>query len=92
MDTYYEHNPLNTINEIECEPQTELEEQQEWNQELVRKNKKLVIDLRLSNIELDILRLQLEKLAEIEQCISVFGTLTYEQLKEKQEILNQYIK
>lgn len=78
MDTYNEYNPLNPINEIECEPQTELEEQQEWNQELVKKNKKLMS--------------QLEKLAEIEQCLSVFGTLTYEQLKEKQEILNQYIK
>jgi len=75
--TFDSNNPAN-VNEIECEPQTELEEQQEWNQELVRKNKKLVK--------------QLEKLSEIEQCISVFGTLTYEQLKEKQEILNQYIK
>jgi protein-disulfide isomerase len=78
MDTYNEHNSINPINEIECEPQTELEEQQEWNQELVIKNKKL--------------KAQLEKLAEIEQCIAVFGTLTYDQLKEKQEILNQYIK
>lgn len=78
MDTYNEYNPLNPINEIECEPQTELEEQQEWNQELALKNKKL--------------KSQLEKLAEIEQCLSVFGTLTYDQLKEKQEILNKYIK
>jgi len=78
MNTFNEHNPLNPINEIECEPQTELEEQQDWNQELVRKNKKL--------------KAQLEKLAEIEQCLAVFETLTYEQLKEKQEILNQYIK
>ena len=67
MDTYNEYNPLNPINEIECEPQTELEEQQEWNQELVRKNKKL--------------KAQLENLAEIEQCLAVFGTLTFEQLK-----------
>jgi len=78
MDTYTEHNPLNPINEIECNPQTELEEQQEWNQELVRKNKKLLK--------------QLEKLAEILQLESWGMTPTYEQLKEKQEILNQYIK
>lgn len=76
MDTYNEYNPINPINEIECETQTELEEQQEWNLDLVKTIKKL--------------KLQLEKLAEIEQCLSVFGTLTYEQVKEKQEILNQY--
>jgi hypothetical protein len=33
---------------------------------------------------------QLSKLAEIEECLVVFGNLTYEQLKEKAEILNQY--
>lgn len=78
MDTYNEYNPLNPINEIECEPQTELEEQQDWNQELVRKNKKLVAEL--------------EKLSEIEQCLSIFGKINYEQRKEKKTILNKYIK
>lgn len=103
--TFDSNNPAN-VKEIECEPQTELEEQQEWNQELVRKNKKLKSELSKLECALDstfyslqentnLLSYkisQLEKLAEIEQCLSVFGTLTYEQLKEKQEILNQYIK
>jgi len=33
---------------------------------------------------------QLTKIAEIEECLVVFGSLTYEQLKEKAEILKQY--
>lgn len=78
MDTYNEHNPLNPINEIEWDPQTELEEQQQWNHDLVAKINKL--------------RLQLEKLAEIEQCVYMFGTMTHEQLIEKKTILNKYIK
>ena len=78
IDTYDEWNPNNPINEIETEPQTELEEQQEWNQDLVIKNKKLTAEL--------------EKLAEIESCIYTFGTMTYEQMIEKKAILNKYIK
>jgi len=42
MDTYNEHSPLHPANieEIECTPQTELEEQQDWNQELLAKIEK----------------------------------------------------
>jgi len=79
LDTYTEHNPLNPINEIEVDAEIIYDE----------------IDILTEQLKIQTQRLnykisQLEKLAEIEQCISVFGTLTYEQLKEKQEILNQY--
>jgi hypothetical protein len=81
MDTYTEHNPLNPINEIEVDAEIVYNE----------------VDILTEQVKIQTQRLdykiwQLEKLAEIEQCLSVFGTLTHEQLKEKQEILNQYIK
>ena len=81
MDTYNEHNPLNPINEIEVDAEIVYDE----------------INILTEQVKIQTQRLnyktsQLEKLAEIEQCLSVFGTLTYDQLKEKQEILNQYIK
>jgi len=82
MDTYYEHNPLNTINEIEVDIE-------DVSEDIIDELKNSLISYKQ---RLSYKILQLEKLAEIEQCISVFGTLTYEQLKEKQEILNQYIK
>ena len=81
MDTYNEHNPLNPINEIEVDAEiveSELDVANQLNHILNQRPK-----YKIS---------QLEKLAEIEQCLAVFGTLTYDQLKEKQEILNQYIK
>lgn len=34
---------------------------------------------------------QLKKLAVIEQSFSAFGILSYDEAKEKQEILNQYL-
>ena len=39
LDTYDEHNPIHpkNIEEIEVTPQTELEEQQDWNMELCAK-------------------------------------------------------
>jgi len=74
--TFDSRNPAN-INEIECTPQTELEEQQEWNQELLSKVKKM--------------KAQLKKLAEIEQTFTTFGHLTYEDQKEKNKILNSYL-
>jgi hypothetical protein len=42
LDTHDEHNPKHPANikEIEREPHTELEEQQEWNQELLSKIEK----------------------------------------------------
>ena len=80
IDTYDEHSPLNPVNieEIECTPQTELEEQQDWNMELLAKIEKMTN--------------QLKKLAEIETCISTFGAASYEEQQEKIEILNQYRK
>jgi len=75
--TFDSRNPAN-INEIEVTPQTELEEQQEWNQELLAKVKKM--------------KTQLTKLAEIEQSFTTFGNLSHEEQKEKNEILNQYTK
>lgn len=81
MDTYTEHSPLNLINEIEVDAEI-----------VYNKVESLTEKLRIETQRLDYKISQLEKLAEIEQCLSVFGTLTYEQLKEKQEILNQYIK
>jgi len=46
IDTYDTHNPINPINQEENEPLTELEEQQEWNQELLLK-------LKIAKIQLD---------------------------------------
>ena len=66
LDTYTDHNPNNPINrpEIEVEPLTELEEQQEWNMELCQK-------IALAKIEL-------KKCIELaEQCNN---TLLYNQL------------
>jgi len=78
IDTHTEHNPIAPWNQKETEPLTELEEQQEWNADLLKRNKEM--------------KSQLQKLAEFEECIRTFGSLTYEQQTEKNEILNQYIK
>lgn len=72
-DTYNTHSPLNPINQLENEPLTELEEQQEWNQELLKKNTKLLKDLQI--------------LREIESNLTTFGFLTYEEQKQKSQIL-----
>jgi len=78
MDTYDEHNSKNPINEKEIEVElTELEQAQEYNWELKQKNKKL--------------KSQLEKLASFHQIESWGLSLNYEHLKEKQEIINQYL-
>jgi len=78
LDTYDEHNSRNPINEKEIEVElTELEEAQEYNWELNQKNKKLVA--------------QLKKLAEFHQIESWGMSLSYDQLKEKQEIINKYL-
>jgi len=47
LDTHDTHNPLHPANieEIECTPQTELEEQQEWNQELLAKIEKVKLQI-----------------------------------------------
>lgn len=56
---------------------SELEEQQEWNQDLKSKNEKLLKDLK--------------RLAVIEGSQSTFGKLTFEEEKEKLTILNKYL-
>lgn len=45
IDTYNDLNPINPINQEENEPLTELEEQQEWNHELLLKLKRAKIQL-----------------------------------------------
>lgn len=73
FDTYDTHNPLNPINQEDNESLSELEQQQEWNQELLKKNTKLLKDLRI--------------LKEIESNLATFGFLTYEEQKQKSQIL-----
>jgi len=72
-DTYNTHSPLNPINQEDNEPLTELEELQEWNQELLKKNTKLLKDLQV--------------LRQIESNLAIFGFLTYEEQKQKSQIL-----
>jgi len=67
MDTYNEHNPLHPANieEIECTPQTELEEQQEWNQELlakIEKTKRIILEFQTSP---NMVLIQLKKLYKL---------------------------
>jgi len=65
LDTYTEHNPLNPINEIECTPQTELEEQQDWNQELlskINKTKAIILEFETSP---NMVLIQLKKLYKL---------------------------
>jgi len=48
--TFNNDNPAN-IEEIECTPQTELEEQQDWNQELlskINKTKAIILEFETS--------------------------------------------
>ena len=68
--------PTNPINKEDNEPLTKLEEQQNWNQDLLRSNKRFVADLK--------------KLKEIEECFKTFGHLTFEEESEKNNILNKY--
>ena len=72
-DTYNTYNPLNPINQEDNEPLSELEQQQEWNQELLKKNTKLIKDLQV--------------LRQIESNLATFGFLTYEEQKQKSQIL-----
>ena len=72
-DTYNIYSPLNPINQEDNEPLSELETLQEWNQELLKKNTKLLKDLQV--------------LREIESNLTTFGFLTYEEQKQKSQIL-----
>jgi len=78
LDTHDDWNPNNPINQEENEPLSELEEQQEWNSDLLKRN--------------NTMKSQLQKLAEFEQLESWGMSLDYEQQTEKNEILNQYLK
>jgi len=65
LDTHTEHNPKNPINEIECTPQTELEEQQDWNKELlskINKTKAIILEFETSP---NMVLIQLKKLYKL---------------------------
>jgi len=76
LDTYNEHNPINPINQEENEPLTELQQLEEYNQDLLNKNARL--------------RLEMRKLKEIEESFKTFGFLSYEETTIKNNILNKY--
>lgn len=73
--TYNEMNPANRIDE-DLPPLTELEEQQDWNQELLKENIKLKSDLK--------------NLKELEETLKTFGYLNFEEMRKKNSILNKY--
>lgn len=73
FDTYDTHSPLNPYNQLENEPLSELEALQEWNRELLKSRTKLLKDLQV--------------LREIESNLTTFGFLTYEEQKQKSQIL-----
>lgn len=77
LDTYTEHNSDNPINQPEIEVEySELEEQQDWNMELCEKIRKMKNDFK--------------KLKEIEEMYDIFGKISFEEQKQKTEILNKY--
>lgn len=76
LDTYNEHNPNNPINLEELKKQTELQEQQDWNQDLLK---------RIQSQKSDLI-----KLKEIEESFKTFGFLSYEESTLKNNILNKY--
>lgn len=77
IDTYTDHNPINPINQPEIEVEySELEEQQDWNMEL--------------NEKIALMKNDFKKLKDIETMFTTFGKLTFEEQKQKQEILNKY--
>ena len=76
LDAYTEHNPRNPINQEENEPLTELQEQQDWNQDLLK---------RIHSQKSDLI-----KLKEIEESFKTFGFLSYEETTIKNNILNKY--
>ena len=78
LDTYDTHSPLNPSNQEELPEAkySELEEQQDWNQELCKKIHKMKNDFKI--------------LKDIEEMFTTFGKLTFEEQKQKQEILNKY--
>ena len=83
IDSHDEWNPFNPINQKEVEMYSEeqlLQEQLETLQ--TRYDEKVRHCLHLQS--------QLKRLAEIEESLSTFRTLTYEEQKEKKTILSIY--
>lgn len=76
LDTYTDHNPRNPINWVRNEELTELEQQQDWNQDLLK---------RIQSQKSDLI-----KLKEIEESFKTFGFLSYEETTIKNNILNKY--
>lgn len=83
IDTFNDWNPNNPINQESKQEDFEVEENQ------IESFKEL---LRIERQRTAYKTAQLQKLAEFEECIRTFGSLTYEQQTEKNEILNQYNK
>jgi len=81
IDTYDEYSPLNPVNQIETKLEQEVDEL-----EVIKEMAKVQTE------RLNYKIWQLSRLAEIEKDYRTFGTITYEQQKEKDEILNQYMK
>lgn len=75
IDTYTEHNPNAPWNQDEVKF-TELEEQQQWNAELLEK--------------IDLLKKDLKTLKDIEVMMVTFGKISLKDEKLKAEILNKY--
>lgn len=81
LDTHDEHSPLNPVNQSETELEIEIDELEVT---------KEMVEIQTKRLNYKIW--QLSKLAEIEKDFRTFGNITYEQQKEKYEILNQYMK
>jgi hypothetical protein len=83
IDTYNEWNPFNPINQKEVEIYSEEQLLMEQIDTLeTRLNERVRHCLHLQS--------QLKRLSELEVMLRSFGTLTYEEQKEKNEILQIY--
>ena len=78
IDTYDDYSPLNPINQEETAEEilSELQEQQLWNAELCEK--------------IALMKNDFKKLKEIEEMYMIFGKISFEEQKQKDEILNKY--
>jgi hypothetical protein len=83
IDTYNEWNPFNPINQKEVEI---------YSEEQLLLEQIDILETRLNERVRHCLHLQsqLKRLSELEVMLRSFGTLTYEEQKEKNEILQIY--
>jgi hypothetical protein len=83
IDTYNEWNPFNPINQKEIEI---------YSEEQLLLEQIDILETRLNERVRHCLHLQsqLKRLSELEVMLRSFGTLTYEEQKEKNEILQIY--